>query len=142
MIEISEILYRWSKNLKIKTICKSLGYARNSVRKVIKEAQNYGLRQNHQPEEIDAIVVKMKEKKEINTDLSKIVSSSIFTKLNSYDERITAWLLEKSMTITQIRRLIKESGFEGLCFFTPSFPIFPKFRQNDSFEASLMKSFY
>jgi transposase len=112
MIEISEILYRWSKNLKIKTICKSLGYARNSVRKVIKEAQNYGLRQNHQPEEIDAIVVKMKEKKEINTDLSKIVSSSIFTKLNSYDERITAWLLEKSMTITQIRRLIKESGFE------------------------------
>ncbi|NDB82973.1 MAG: hypothetical protein EB127_09585 [Alphaproteobacteria bacterium] len=29
-----------------------------------------------------------------------------------------------------------------LCFFTPSFPIFPKFRRNDSFEASLMKSFY
>ena len=31
---------------------------------------------------------------------------------------------------------------DRLCFFTPSFPIFSKFRRNDSFEASLMKSFY
>jgi transposase len=112
MIEISEILYRWSKNLKIKAICKSLGYARNSVRKIIKEAQECGLNQSHQPEEIDAIVIKMKEKKELNVDLNKVIASSIFTNLNSYDERIESWLLEKSMTITQIRRLIKESGFE------------------------------
>lgn len=33
-------------------------------------------------------------------------------------------------------------GIMRLCFFTPSFPIFSKFRRNDSFEASLMKSFY
>lgn len=32
--------------------------------------------------------------------------------------------------------------YSWLCFFTPSFPIFSKFRRNDSFEASLMKSFY
>jgi Na+/phosphate symporter len=102
MIEISEILYRWSKNLKIKAICKSLGYARNSVRKIIKEAKDHGLKQNHQAEEIDSIVTLMQAKKEMNTALNQVSSSAIFTSLNAYDERIAAWLLEKSMTITQI----------------------------------------
>ena len=36
MIEISEILYRWVKGLRIKEISKSLGYARNSIKKVIR----------------------------------------------------------------------------------------------------------
>jgi hypothetical protein len=37
---------------------------------------------------------------------------------------------------------LKNHGYNRLCFFTTSFPIFLKFRRNDSFEASLMKSFY
>lgn len=31
MIEVSEILYRWTKGFKIKAIAGSLGYARNTV---------------------------------------------------------------------------------------------------------------
>ena len=38
MIEISEILYRWSKGMRIKGIVKYLGYARNSVKSIVKQA--------------------------------------------------------------------------------------------------------
>ena len=39
MIEISEILYRWNKGMRVKGIAKSLGYARNSVKSIIKQAE-------------------------------------------------------------------------------------------------------
>jgi hypothetical protein len=39
MIEIEEILYRWRQGLKVKEITRSLGYARNTVRSVIKQAK-------------------------------------------------------------------------------------------------------
>ncbi len=43
MIELSEIIYKWSRGEKIKSIVRSMAVSRNTVRSVIKKANKYGL---------------------------------------------------------------------------------------------------
>jgi transposase len=113
MSEISEILYRYSKNLKIRAIAKSLGYARNTVRKIINQAKTYGLKEDSNSDVIDGVIIKIQEiQDQKKLDKQVVADLSVVNNLSLYDERISSWLLEKSMTITQIKRLINESGFE------------------------------
>jgi transposase len=112
MIEISEILYRWIKGLKIKEIARSLGYARNSVKKIIRHAEKLGLSKEDQVDKIDAILVTLgtqRSNPKIANNKDKI---SIAESLCSYDEQIKDWLTEDDITITQIRRLIAEQGLK------------------------------
>jgi transposase len=43
MIEISEILYRWVKGLKLKQIANSLGFSKNTVKRIVRQAEDLGL---------------------------------------------------------------------------------------------------
>lgn len=46
MIEVDEILYRWSQGMSDRKIAKSLGISRNTVKKILSKAkaqQGYGL---------------------------------------------------------------------------------------------------
>ena len=91
----------------------------------------------------------MEEKQSNNEVIYKIVSfkenyngtSKIAVQLQVINSsRSFFCLVEDVYNKNWLTSLSKEDC--GLCFFTPSFPIFSKFRRNDSFEASLMKSFY
>jgi transposase len=108
MIEISEILYRWSKGIRIKGIAKSLGYARNSVKSIIKQAEALGLRFGFIHEQFDQIVLKLQAARYLPKVSAQ--SQSKVSMLTAYDERIATWLNQKSMTLRQIHRLITESG--------------------------------
>jgi hypothetical protein len=44
MIELEEVLYQWIKGIGIKGISRSLGISRNTVKKIILQAQQAGLR--------------------------------------------------------------------------------------------------
>ena len=108
MIEISEILYRWSKGMRIKGIVKSLGYARNSVKSIVKQAEALGLRFGFIHEQFDQIVLKLQAARYLPKVSAQ--SQSKVSMLTAYDERIATWLNQKSMTLRQIHRLITESG--------------------------------
>lgn len=104
MIEISEIVYRWTKGLKIKEIARSLGYSKNSVKSIIRQAEGFGLQVNSRQEELETVVGKIKQ-------VRYGCTSSTKQDISIYDKRISSWIKEPSMTITQIFRLIEESGF-------------------------------
>jgi transposase len=107
MIEISEILYRWSQGLKIKQIARSLGYARNTIKSVINQATDLGMNPNSSKLNQEEIELKINETRYSSKDNINTLSNT----LSFYDERIKNLLLEKSITITQIHRLISETGF-------------------------------
>ena len=72
---------------------------------------------------------------------------SLWQRIEDIDTRVNAEFakeyvvaLPKELTTGQNIELLKDF-IERLCFFTPSFPSFLKFRHNDSLEAYLMKSF-
>ena len=106
MLEISEILYRWVKGFRIKEISKSLGYARNSIKKVIRQAKDLGLKQNDSIAVIDNMAVKLNKERSVPV----FTKPTLATELRLYDDRIKMWLSEDDITITQIRRLICEYG--------------------------------
>ena len=120
MIEISEIIYRWGKGLKIRAIARSLGYSRNTVRDVIRRAEELGIKIiDNDSSQIDNIVSqivserydnKSKDIKDIST--SNPDNKKVKSKLTKFYDQIKSWLTEKYMTITQIHRLIKEAGVD------------------------------
>ncbi|WP_156962120.1 helix-turn-helix domain-containing protein [Candidatus Paracaedibacter symbiosus] len=55
MIEVEEVLYRWLKGMSLKGISRSLGISRNTVRKLITQAQQTGLTHQSKVEEIDGL---------------------------------------------------------------------------------------
>lgn len=55
MIEVKEILFRYQKGYKKREIARSLGIARNTVDKVIKEAELLGFSPNKPEDELVAI---------------------------------------------------------------------------------------
>ncbi len=109
MIEISEILYRWIKGLKIKQIARSLGYSKNSVKSIVRQAEILGLEGRCEQAQLEAVVCKIKDARYENNSSCKHKAS---LGLAAYDERIISWLKEPSITITQISRLIGESGLK------------------------------
>lgn len=96
MIEVAEILYRWVQGSKIKEIVKSLGYARNTIKSVIRQAESIKEKLGYNNDQFD--------------DIAKEISSSRYMKITrkqdkkadtlaSYDQQIAIWLEEKFMTI-------------------------------------------
>ena len=108
MIEISEILYRWVKGSKLKQIAKSLGFARNTVREVVRQASDLGLLPEDTADKVEAISASMSGDRYKST--TKIENSAAV--LKDFDERIQKWLKEDSITVKQISRLIKRAGVD------------------------------
>ena len=109
MIEISEILYKWSKGEKIRAIARAMGAARNTVKSVIKKATAYNLTVGSTVEDVESIARKIKED---TYKIKKGFSEEMKGKLEKYNEDIEVWLEQDNITITQICRLIKSKGGE------------------------------
>jgi len=105
MIEISEILYRKQKGDKIKQIAKSLGYSKNTIKNVIKEADTYKTKIEDSADQIATAINKIRRsiKKQYGQE-------TIAAKLKPYESKVQTWLTQPSMTITQIGRLLLENG--------------------------------
>lgn len=69
MIEVAEILYRWVSGFKIKEIVKSLGYARNTIKSVIRQAESIKEKLGYHNDQFD--------------DIAKEISASRYMKIKS-----------------------------------------------------------
>ena len=108
MIEISEILYRWVKGLKLKQIANSLGFSKNTVKRIVRQAEDLGLSLEDTTDKVEAISASMSVERYKPKD--PIDNSAAI--LKEFDERIQNWLKEDSMTVKQISRLIQKNGIE------------------------------
>lgn len=108
MIEISEILFRWAKGLKLKQIANSLGFSKNTVKRIVRQAEDLGLLLEDSTDKIEEISSAMS----VERYKQKTPIDNSTTILKEFDERIQNWLKEDSMTVKQITRLIQKSGIE------------------------------
>jgi transposase len=108
MIEISEILFRWVKGLKFKQIASSLGFSKNTVKRIVRQAEELGLSIEDTADKVEEISSAMS----VERYKQKAPIDSSATILKEFDERIQNWLKEDSMTVKQISRLIQKNGVE------------------------------
>lgn len=107
MIEVAEVLYRVNKGIAKRHICRSLKISRNTVRRIIKQAESFGFclgrSSNADIEEISREIMGTRNK-------TARKSNSIQERLSKNHEQIKEWLKERYMTTKQIKRLLTEQG--------------------------------
>ena len=107
MIEIAEILNRWTKRHKIKEISKALAYSKNTIKNIIKHAIDLGFTIDN-IKDLDAVARKIDTVR--RHPKGDVARDQVMQSLRVFDEEIKKWLGEKDMTFKQIKRLINESG--------------------------------
>ena len=55
MIEVKEVLYRWTQGMGKKTIARSLGLGRNTIREILNQAMGFGLQKDSPIEILDEV---------------------------------------------------------------------------------------
>jgi transposase len=106
MIEVKEILYQWCQGVGKKTLARSLGVSRNTIREIINQALGSGLKRTSSIIELDQVIEKLQEAR----NKKEKRPNSVQLKLASYHQQIKDWLEIPSMTITQMVRLLAEQG--------------------------------
>ena len=102
MIEINEVLYRWIQGMSIRSIVKSLGISRNTIRRIIAQAQQVGLRQDSAINEIEMKAAEMTLNKKYRCHAQEHIAR--------YHEQIKVWRDVHHMTVKQMIRLFREQG--------------------------------
>jgi hypothetical protein len=105
MIEVKEVLYRWCSGLGKRTISKSLGMSVNTVRKLVRDAENLGLTLATDYEKMEAITVALLARYKKTPGASQVQ-----TQIHEHQEQIAQWLLIPNMTVPQMIRLFSEAG--------------------------------
>lgn len=107
MIEVKEVLYRWCEGLGKRTIGKSLGMSVNTVRRLVRDAENLGLVPGTDYETMEAVAVALLEQYK-----KAPCTSRIQTQINQHHEQIVEWLTIPNMTVPQMLRLFSEVGID------------------------------
>ena len=105
MIEVDEILYRWLKGMSERRISGSLGISRMTVRKILSQARQLGLKDIPQDADFAQLKSCLFELRQ-----GTKVSSPAQDYLKVHHEQIESWLLLPYMTVTQMIRLFVEQG--------------------------------
>lgn len=106
MIEVKEVLYRWTQGMGKKTIARSLGLARNTIREILNQAMGFGLQKDSPIEILDEVVGKLQTQR----SQKKINPVGVQAKLSGHHEQIQDWFNMPHMTVTQMIRLFAEHG--------------------------------
>ncbi len=104
MIEIKEVLFQWCQKRGKKTIARSLGLAKNTVKEIINQAESLGL--NQDSDKLEAIA----EALQTVRNEKKTNPKGVQYKINQYRDQIKEWLKDEHMTTTQMMRLLIEKG--------------------------------
>lgn len=105
MIEVDEVLYRWQKGMSERSIARSLGIARMTIRKIIFQARATGLQESSDSEDIARVHLALCQMRRIKKGKSPVRES-----LKEYHEKISSWLEIPHMTVTQMAKLLKEEN--------------------------------
>ncbi len=106
MIEVKEILFRYQQGYKKREIANSLNIARNTVKNVIKEAENLGFSKDKSEAELVTIYDQLTNQRQQKSSKK----FSVTEQLKPYHEQIEQWLQEPYMTITQMLRLLQKQA--------------------------------
>jgi transposase len=106
MIEIDEILYRFSKGMSKRKIASSLGLSRNTVKSIVLQAKAAGLDQSLDEEGL----AKIREELFVQRKNKNKTIRPARDYLVSHHEQIALWLAMPHMTVTQMVRLFKEDN--------------------------------
>jgi Integrase core domain len=107
VIEVNEVLFRWCQDIGKKTIARTLQISVNTVRDLIIQAENLGLKRYFSsPEEIDVIAQEIKAFKNKKCCQPRMVQAQI----KEHHERLAQWWDAPHMTIRQMQRLLGEEG--------------------------------
>ena len=106
MIEVEEVLYRWLKGVSARRISQSMGISRNTIKKIITQAQSTGLTFDSQPEDIEKyrdLLTAVNTKPRVN-------SGEAYNYLVTQHEQIENWREMPYMTVRQMVRLFKQNN--------------------------------
>jgi transposase len=106
MIEVKEILYRWCQGMGKRTISRTLGIARNTIREILNQAFGLGLTKESAVSDISDIAIKLQEARSRKHENPNRIQS----RLKLLHAQLEAWWNEAYMTVTQMVRLLAEQG--------------------------------
>ena len=109
MSTIREVLYQHIKGKSQRQISRSFDLSRDTIRKYIELAKQENLNILTSDVELNKIAIRVEEKLYKNEPMHK---ASAMTALVEYNEKIGNWLKERSITHTQIRRLLLAEGVQ------------------------------
>ncbi|HZH60292.1 MAG TPA: IS21 family transposase [Metabacillus sp.] len=107
MPTIREVLYQHTKGNSQREISRSFDISRDTIRKYIELAKQENFSILVSDTELNRIAIKVEEKLYKNEAINKATAMSI---LVGYKEEISNWLKERSITHTQIQRLLLAEG--------------------------------
>jgi len=105
MIEVNEVVFRWRQGMGIRKIAQSLSLSRNTVRKILVQAQQSGICKTSQEEEIVRMMDSLADLRQPPT-----IRGQATAYFASQHTQIEAWLGQPYMTIAQMVRLLEEQG--------------------------------
>tara|TARA_B100001750_G_C15513640_1_gene605411 strand:+ start:1487 stop:3019 length:1533 start_codon:yes stop_codon:yes gene_type:complete len=108
MVEIEEVIYRWHQGMSIRRISTTLGIARNTVKRLIVQAQQTGFTKESTERELENLknnLAALRYKQVKNT--RKRMAYSYF---EAHHEQIVQWRGMPHMTANQMIRLFQEKG--------------------------------
>lgn len=129
MAEIREVLYQHYKGVTRRNIAISLGISRNTIRKYIAMATEFGYQEGMPHVDLELIAIRIQNKIK-NPEISNRDNQSK-RELESYHEKIESLLTERWITHEQIHRILTEQGLissrRSLSRYIAScFPMLPK----------------
>ncbi len=118
MVEVEEVLYRWLKGMSKRKIAASLGISRHTVKKLILQAEQAGLKQESSVNELEALrptLVSLRARNGSGSGGGDGGSSSsgggiAQAYLASQHLQIEHWRQLPHMTVTQMVRLFQDKG--------------------------------
>lgn len=105
VIELDEVFFRFQQGQSLMQIVRSVGQARNTVRKYLRLAQAGGLTRGGGEAERQAAVRSVRQALAGQDDPEAALTEKL---LRPQEERIRAWLGERDMTMKQVWRLLRE----------------------------------
>ncbi len=104
MIEINEILYRWSLGVKKKAIARTLNISRNTVRQIVANGMALGLAIGDPVDKVNEVVSLLQSEKIKQRERPSVIQENI----KLFHEQIKVWIDDPHMTVPQIIRLFSE----------------------------------
>lgn len=128
MSTIREVLYQYTKGASQRQISRSFDISRDTIRKYLELANQENFNISVNDTELNKIAVKIEAKLYQNEPKQSASAMSI---LSNHKEKIDNWLQQRSMTHTQIQRLLFEEGVKVSArsinrYIEQEFPKMPK----------------
>src|SRR6266404_2778759 len=104
--DIQEVIRRWTAGEAVRAIARATGVDRNSVRRLIRQAEKAGLKAGNPATEEDFQLIR----KGIGQPGASPESSEAEQSLQPHRERIQRWLTDDRLLLTKIHELLGREG--------------------------------